>query len=445
MSKDGSEKRLKVIAYVVTTIFLIVMVFPLLYIISLSVQGENAIYSYPPQIIPPAAESVSIVLDYSGDKGKPEAQLKDTVLKDSTLAMYSTIYELNKDNIAEIKVYGVMDGKTIYYSRAHGLMLKLQMQYDTYFQCRILPDALLYGDRYIKSADKIGYSFNLNGVGESYDQADFGKNRFNTEIGTYLNQDFKTSGAFLGTTAKTDNLLLLENFKYYYRVPQIVYKDFPSIQKFSFFAFTGNTLLTLVWSVLCQVFIPALTAYPLSKLLKRRTSNYILLFFLATMMIPFVVIMVPQLLLIKSFGMFNSYAGMLFPALAPAPFNIYLYKGFFDRIPSSYFEAARIDGANELYTFSRICMPMSRPIVILITLQSFIWGWGDFFWYYMVANKPNLWTLNVAIYTFAQMTDQIKQNFLMGISLVTILPVLILTAVFSKQIKQSVVGAGIKG
>lgn len=207
----------------------------------------------------------------------------------------------------------------------------------------------------------------------------------------------------------------------------------------------GNTLLTLIWTILCQVFVPAITAYPLSKLLSKRTANYVLLFFLVTMMIPFVVIMVPQLLLIKSFGMFNTYAGMLLPALVPAPFNIYLYKGIFDRIPSSYFEAARIDGANEAYTFSRICMPMSKSIVILITLQSFIWGWGDFFWYYLAANKPNLWTLNVAIYTFSQMSGQIKQNFLMGISLATILPVLVLTAVFSKQIKQSIIGAGIKG
>lgn len=442
---DKSEKRAKVISYIVTFFFLIILVFPLFYIISLSVQGENAIYSYPPQIVPPAAQSVSIVLDYSKEKNLPEEKLKDTILRDSTLAMYSTIYELNKDNIQEIKVYGVQDGKTIYYSRAHGLALKFQMQYGIYYQCRILPDVLLYGDRYLKSSENIGYSFNPNGLGETYDKSRLGKNKFNGEIEKYLNKDFKTTGNFVGTSQRVNNLLMLENFKYYYQVPQVIYKDFENIRKYSFFAFMGNTLLTLIWTILCQVFIPAITAYPLSKLLSKRTANYILLFFLATMMIPFVVIMVPQLLLMKSFHMFNNYVGMLFPALAPAPFNIYLYKGFFDRIPSSYFDAARIDGANEVFTFSKICMPMSKPIIILITLQSFIWGWSDFFWYYLVANKPNLWTLNVAIYTFSQMPDQIKQNFLMGISLATILPVLILTAVFSKQIKQSVMGAGIKG
>jgi ABC-type glycerol-3-phosphate transport system permease component len=124
--------------------------------------------------------------------------------------------------------------------------------------------------------------------------------------------------------------------------------------------------------------------------------------------------------------------------------NIFLFKGFFDRIPTAYFDAARIDGASELYTFLKICMPMSKPIITLIALQSFITGWSDFFWYFLVANKQELWTLNVAIYTISKST-QVRQNLLMGLSVVTILPVLAITAIFSKQIKSSVMSSGIKG
>ncbi len=442
--KDRSERGTKIAAYVVTGFFMLLLLFPLIYIISLSIQGENAIYSYPPKIIPPAAQSVSIVLDYSQYKDLTQSKLQDTVLRDSTLAMYSTIYYVNKSNISEIKVYGVQNGKTIYYSRAHGLMLKLQLQYDTYFQCLVKRDALLNQNRYLASAQKIGYSFNPAGL-KGYAAPHTASDEFGGAIRSYLTKDFKTSGAFVGTSTHVNDLLMLENFKYYYMVPQIEYHNFSNIRQFSFFAFMGNTLLTLIWTVFCQVFITALTAYPLSKLMNKRASNYVLLYFLITMMIPFVVIMIPQLQLVKSWGMYNTYLGMLIPAIVPSPFNIYLYKGFFDNVPSSYFEAARIDGANEFYTFTRICMPMAKSIVILIALQSFIWCWGDFFWYYLVANRPNLWTLNVAIYTLSQMKDQVKENFLMGMSLVTILPVMILTAVFSKQIKQSVMGAGVKG
>lgn len=108
----------------------------------------------------------------------------------------STIYELSKENIEEIKVYGVMDGKRIFYSRAHGLALKFQMQYDTYYQDRILRDVLLYGDRYKQSAQKLGYSFRLQGLSQSFDKSALGKARLNAPIGGYLTGDFKTTGTF---------------------------------------------------------------------------------------------------------------------------------------------------------------------------------------------------------------------------------------------------------
>ena len=444
MFKKKSEKGLKVVSYIMTSIFLVLIIIPLIYIISLSLQDESAIYSYPPRLLPPAGESISIVIDYSKYKDKAEAELKDMMLKDSALAMYSTIYEFNKDTIGEVKVYGTIDGKTVYYSRAHGLMLKLQVQYGIYYMSQISSKVLLTENRYKISANKIGYTFNYDGVNKNYDNAKLGKDRFNSKIGEYLNTNFKTSGMYQGTVVSQNYLLLLENYKYYYMMPQYVYKNFPNIVNYSFFAFMFNTLLTVVWATLCQIILSALTAYPLSRLFSKKVSNRILLFFLATLAIPFVTIMIPQMQLMMSWGMYNNYAGMLFPWLVPAPFFIFLYKGFFDRIPSSFFDAAKIDGASELYTFMKICIPMSKPIVAIIALQAFIGGWTDFFWYFLVANKPNLWTLNVAVYSISQLT-QVRQNFLMGLSVVTIIPVLTVAAIFSKQIKNSIVSSGIKG
>jgi len=127
-------------------------------------------------------------------------------------------------------------------------------------------------------------------------------------------------------------------------------------------------------------------------------------------------------------------------------FFILLFKGFFERLPSSFFEAAKIDGAGELYIFTKICMPLSKPIVALIGLQAFISGWGDFMWYYLIANRPQLWTLNVAMFTIGGSggTGLVKQNFLMGLAFIMVLPVMICVAIFSKQIKTSVISSGIK-
>ena len=444
MLKKYSGKGLKIFAYIITFIFLLLITFPLIYIVSLSLQDENAVYSYPPKLLPVPGASISIVMDYSSLEDASEEDLKDMILKDSTLAMYSTIYEFNKDTISEIKVYGIIDGKTVYYSRAHGLMLKMQQQYGVYNMAQISSKVLLAEDRYKKSADAIGYTLDYNGVEEKYNADRLEKNDFSGKIGDYLSAAYKTSGIYKGAAVTHSYRLLFENYKYYYMVPQYVYKNYPTIKAYSFFAFMSNTVLTFVWAMVCQIVLCALTAYPLSKLLSKKVADRVLLFFLATMMIPFVTIMIPQLQLMQSWGMYNKYSGMLFPWLLPSPFYILLYKGFFDRIPASFFDAARIDGSNEFNTFTRICLPMSKPIIALIALQSFISGWSDFFWYFLVANKPNLWTLNVAVYVISTL-QQVRQNFLMGLSVVTIMPVLAVTAIFSKQIKESIMGAGIKG
>lgn len=425
-------------------IFVIIIALPVLYIISLSLQDESDIYSYPPKLIPRAGNSIEIVIDYSEFKNKNEAELKDMILRDSTLAMYSTIYELDKENISEVKVYGTLDGKTVYYSRAHGLMLRLQLQYGVYFQARVSTKVLLAKDNYIKSADIIGYKFSLAGLNKGFEPFDLKNGKYSGQIGDYINSKYGISGDYRGAGVSQNYILLLENYKYYFLTPTYLFKTIPAIRDYSFLAFAFNTILTFVWAVICQVGLCSLSAYPLSKLLRKKVADKVLMYFLATLTIPFVCIMIPQLLLMKDLGMFNNYAGMLFPWLLPSPFYIFLFKGFFDRIPSAYFDAARIDGAGELYSFINICLPMSKPIITLIALQSFITGWSDFFWYYLVANKQNLWTINVAIYTISR-SSQVRQNLLMGLSVVTILPVLAITAVFSKQIKAGIVSSGIKG
>jgi ABC-type glycerol-3-phosphate transport system permease component len=444
MAGGNSERKLKIAAYIFSFIFLIMIALPLVYIISLSLQDDSEIYSYPPKIIPKIGTSIDVVIDYTKYSDKTEDELKDIILRDSTMAMYSTIYELDKENVSEVKVYGTLNGKTIYYSRAHGLMLRLQLQYGVYYQARVSTRVLLANDNYKKSTDVIGYEFDLNGIDKSFDDSKLQEDKFYDPVENYLNTKYEINGVYQGTISSYSYLLLLENYKYYYLTPTYLFKNIPTIKNYSFLAFMFNTVLTFVWAVICQVGLCSLTAYPLSKLLSKKAADRVLIYFLATLMIPFVCIMIPQLILMKDMGMFNNYAGMLFPWLLPSPFYIFLFKGFFDRIPTAYFDAARIDGASELYTFLKICMPMSKPIITLIALQSFITGWSDFFWYFLVANKQELWTLNVAIYTISKST-QVRQNLLMGLSVVTILPVLAITAIFSKQIKSSVMSSGIKG
>lgn len=98
-------------------------------------------------------------------------------------------------------------------------------------------------------------------------------------------------------------------------------------------------------------------------------------------MVPFASIMLPQLIMYRQIGAYNNYAALLLPFLYPFGFYVYLYKGFFDQIPGSYFEAASLDGASNFYLYTKICMPLSkahhfpdRPADLHRELERFLLG-----------------------------------------------------------------------
>ena len=90
-------------------------------------------------------------------------------------------------------------------------------------------------------------------------------------------------------------------------------------------------------------------------------------------------------------------------------------------------------------------MPLSKPIISLIALQTFIGNWNDFFWAWLVTEDQKLWTLNVALYNISNNVATKTKIALMGLAVVTITPVILLSILFSKQLKQSIVASGVKG
>ena len=89
-------------------------------------------------------------------------------------------------------------------------------------------------------------------------------------------------------------------------------------------------------------------------------------------------------------------------------------------------------------------MPLSKPIISVIAINIIVAAWGDFTWYLMAANKPELWTINLALYSISTGMNS-EHNLMFGLSVVTIIPVMAVTLIFSKQIKESLANAGIKG
>lgn len=442
MKMGASERRLKFCAVAISLLFTAFMLYPLVFAISSAMKDNAKIYDIPPHLLPDSANSLSLTIDYSGIDFVNEEQLKDIMLQDNILAMLGINYKMRDQSIMEIHVYGTRDGKTLFHSRAHQMKLQMERDYGIYSGTTIKKDVLLHGDRYLRACDSIGYEFDPDGITRIF--PDNLSDTFYQPVSQTLGDGYALTGTLSGVGSRTKNILNLESLKYYLQMPAYIYPQNEAIVKFGFMTFVTNSIIVIGFAMISQVLLCSVCAFVISRLLTRKTGNFVLLFFMGGMMVPFASIMLPQLIMYRQMGAYNNYAALLLPFLYPFGFYVYLYKGFFDQIPGSYFEAASLDGASNFYLYTRICMPLSKAIIALIALQTFIGNWNDFFWAWLVTEDQKLWTLNVALYNISNNMGT-KQNALMGLAVITITPVILLSILFSKQLKQSVMASGVKG
>lgn len=436
----------QIFSYAVAIFFSVLILYPLLYIFANAMKDSARIYDVPPSIFPNPAQSLSVYVDYSDYANLPEEELLAMLKQDHIIATMGLVADskMAKESIFEISFYAMMGDKNIYHARSHRTLLDLEKDNGVLNGVFVSQTTLTYGERIEKLTASLGYDFQVSGLNEGANLSEINEEQAALLAQQVLDRDFELFGTYVGTAQSTNNLLLLESFIHYIKLPSYIYSRNEIIAKYSFGAFFFNTILVIGFAILSQASLCAVTAFSLSKLLPKRTANLMLLFFLGSTMIPFVSIMVSQLDMFISMGLYDNYAAILLPHLLPYGFFVYLYKGFFDNLPNSLFEAARIDGASDLFLFTSICMPLSKPIVAVIALQTFLSNWNDFFWAWLVTERQELWTLNVALYNISKITS-VKPNFIMGLSVLTIVPVLILTVLFSNQIKDNIASAGIKG
>ncbi|MFT4283830.1 MAG: carbohydrate ABC transporter permease [Protaetiibacter sp.] len=168
------------------------------------------------------------------------------------------------------------------------------------------------------------------------------------------------------------------------------------------------------------------------------------LFFLVlvTMMIPVQVTMIPTYLILNGMKLTNTLVGIALPTLVSG-FSIFLFRQFMSTIPTEVIEAARIDGAGEWRIFFRIILPMSRPILAVQVVLTFIAGWNSFLWPLIIANDQKLYTLSVGV---ALLNQQIATNpsLQMAASTLMVVPILVVFIVFQRYIVQGFALSGLK-
>lgn len=213
------------------------------------------------------------------------------------------------------------------------------------------------------------------------------------------------------------------------------------------FRYLGNSLVIVSAQIVGAVLTCSLVAYGFARY-KFPGRDVLFILLLSTMMMPYVVRLVPLYMIYNKIGWINTFLPLVVPPLlARSPFFVFLLTQFFKGIPQEIVDAARIDGCNDLGIWWRIMMPLSKTALATVTILAFQTGWDEFLapLVYM-AGKPELRPLSVGLYMLRGGTGQLPDtHYIMVLTTLMILPTLILFIIGQRYFIQGVILSGLKG
>jgi ABC-type glycerol-3-phosphate transport system permease component len=252
--------------------------------------------------------------------------------------------------------------------------------------------------------------------------------------------------------------MLATSFKHgpdiYTKVPSLLPLDrrtgewSPTLENYSYvldISGFGQAFLNSLW--VCLVLVPgkllldAFAAYAFARIpFPGRDRLFVVL--LAGMMVPTITLLVPRVHVTQQLGMFDSPWGLIVPNLVSV-LDIFLLRQFFRSLPNELEEAALIDGAGRMQIFWRIILPLSKPVLAVVTITSFIFHWNDLVWPLVVLNSPDLYTLPLAL---QQLTSQWagRAYYIMAGASLAVVPVIIVLLVFQRRILAGIAFTGLK-
>ncbi|WP_425144782.1 carbohydrate ABC transporter permease [Deinococcus sp.] len=218
------------------------------------------------------------------------------------------------------------------------------------------------------------------------------------------------------------------------------------IEKTEYLRWFGNSLLVAGLSTLSVLLFDSLAGYTLAKF-EFPGKNLIFILILATLMIPTEMLILPWYVSVVHLKLTLStpgaYLSIMFPGLMSA-FGVFLMRQFFESLPNDLLEAARIDGMGEFEIFRRVALPLVRPALASLAIFTFLGNYNAFLWPLVVIQKPEFRTLPVGVALFSGEAGT-QWGLIMAASSLAVIPVLIVFAVFQKQIIEGIVLTGMKG
>ncbi len=191
------------------------------------------------------------------------------------------------------------------------------------------------------------------------------------------------------------------------------------------------------------VYTSALLGYVFDKF-EFKGKNIIFAIFLSTMMVPWIITLIPLYNIFMVSGLLDSHIPLFLPFICSS-YGIFLVKSFMHQVPSSLMESARIDGCGEFKIFNKIALPLVTPAMAALGIVLFLSAWDDYLWPFLVLNNEKLFTLTVGLSKYAFKHYTVDYGPVIAGSVISILPVIIVYLIFQKNIVQGISLAGLKG
>ncbi|MFN8491438.1 MAG: carbohydrate ABC transporter permease [Caldilineaceae bacterium] len=205
-----------------------------------------------------------------------------------------------------------------------------------------------------------------------------------------------------------------------------------------------NTTLITVLATLGQLITASMAAFGFARL-RFPARDFLFGLLLATLMLPYVVTLIPTYILFKNLGWLDSFKPLIVPAyFGGGAFYIFLLRQFFKTLPPEIFEQAIIDGASSYRIYWQILLPLSKPALSTVAIFGFMQHWNDFLGPLIYLNSPEKFTLTLGLRRFMSLTEVHFQE-MMAMALLMTLPVLLVFFFFQQYFIQGVVMSGLKG
>ena len=212
--------------------------------------------------------------------------------------------------------------------------------------------------------------------------------------------------------------------------------------KIPLLTFIKNTAKLTIIVTLLQLFTSSFAAYAFAKL-QFKGKKVLFLGYIATIAVPWQAYMVPQFMMMRSWGLNNTHLAIIC-LQAFSAFGVFMMKQFYEGVPSELCEAARIDGLSEYGIWFRIMLPLSKPALSTLTIFTFVSTWNDFLGPLIYLTKTELKTIQIGLRMFISQYSA-EYGLIMAASVVALIPVLIVFLSLQKYFVQGVASSGLKG